>query len=107
MRRSPSPSSASNGACPRRIPTSPSQAGATTCSAGPSKMTRSGLITETCNVLAMLHRQSQLFARFNHVSNTALHVERLLREVVELAFHHPLERFDRVLQLHVFTFVPG
>jgi hypothetical protein len=46
-RRSPSPRSAISGAWPRRIPSSPSQAGAITESASPSKTVRSGEMTTT------------------------------------------------------------
>ncbi len=48
-----------------------------------------------------------LFVGLEHVVDGALHVERLLRNFVVLAFDHFLERTDRVGYLHVLTLASG
>src|ERR1700730_2048855 len=85
------------GACPVRMPTSPSNAGATTDSVVPSNSTASGEITETVSTRSTL----QLLGVLDDVVDAASHEERLLRQVVELAGHHALEAADRLLELHV------
>src|SRR5579884_1849378 len=49
----------------------------------------------------------QLFGLLKHVIDIALHIERLLGDIVVLAFHHFLETADGVRQLHVLAFNAG
>src|SRR5688572_15486402 len=82
------------------MPTWPSHAGATSEDASPEYTTFSGDTTRTWSVATsagLLH----LLGGLDHLFDAALHVEGLLREVVELARGHALERLDRRLELHV------
>src|SRR6266852_4670520 len=90
---SPSPRSAISGACPVRIPTSPSYAGATTESASPSNKTASGEITDTLSTCLL----GKLLSAFDHAVDPTLHEERLLGILIEFAGDKSLERRDRLL----------
>src|SRR5690606_30170716 len=95
-RSSPLPSSVSIGACPDSTPTSPSNAGATTDCAFPSKSTRSGEMTETLSIARASALQA--FGVGDDVLNATAHEEGLLGIVVELPLHQPLEGADGVFQ---------
>ena len=73
-----------------------------TCS---STNSRSGVATSSWNVSAMGY--PFIFCALQHVFDRALHVERLLRKLVVLAFDDFLEAADRVCQLHVLALEAG
>src|SRR5687768_9990452 len=87
------------------MPTSPSNAGATTESTLPSNSVRSGEITETLSGIATsASALRQPFGVLDDVVRAAAHEERLLGILIELALREPLERRDRLLELHVLPF---
>src|SRR6476620_9354497 len=81
------------------MPTSPSNAGATTADASPSNNTASGEINETLSTELRFLRH--LVGLLHDFFDRARHIERLLRQLVELARNEPLERRDGLLELHV------
>ena len=94
------------GACPGRIPTRPSQAGATTEAAGPSYTAFSADTTLTFNVFSLMPSSvygsssrslGELVALGDHLVDATLHVESLLGEVIELSVCHALERLDGLI----------
>ena len=79
----------------------PESATSATCSRTSS---RSGVATSSSNVSAIRVYAAAFFSCFGalqHVLDGALHVERLLGNVVVLAFHDLLEAADGVRHLHV------
>src|SRR6185437_1205026 len=104
-RNVPLPNAVIIGAWFVRIPTSPSKAGAMTAVAWPSNSVASAEMTETVNTIG-----ASILERFrfgDRFLDSAHHVERLLRQVIELTGHHALERLDCLLELHVLAFDAG
>src|SRR5690242_8676857 len=93
IRSVPLPNSVIIGAWPVRMPTSPSNAGATNESVVPSNNTASGEITVTFSILPRSALCESLRV-LGHVLDRAGHEKRLLRQIVEFARDQPLERRD-------------
>src|ERR1035438_4970537 len=68
---------------------------------------RSGVATSRESVSAMALRLLQFRGFLQHFFDGSLHVERLLWQVVVLAFHNFAEALDGVGQLHVLALVAG
>src|SRR6185437_4619424 len=78
------------------MPTSPSNAGATTWVASPSNSVASGEISET---LSMGTSALQRLGFLDDLVNAAHHVERLLGKFVEFTGDDPLEARDGLLEV--------
>src|SRR6478609_9577887 len=88
-----------SGTWPGSTPNSPSAPGAVTSSTSVSMTAPRGVVSE--NRTRVLRFLLELLGLGAHVVDAALHVERLLRQVVALAVGDLLEAGDRVLDLDV------
>src|ERR1017187_7957819 len=103
----PMPSNPSSGAWPGRIPMYPCLPGSCRSLTRSRTKARSGVATSSSRVSAMGLLLLQLFRALQHFLDGALHVERLLRQVVVLAFDNFAEPLDGIGQLDVLALVTG
>src|SRR5215470_4941687 len=104
------PTSVISGACPGRIPSWPSLPGMSTSTTVSRSSCRSGVTTTNwiaSGSMISLDARLHLLRLFEHFFNRAHHVERLLRDVVVLAFHDFLEAAHGVFDLHILAFEAG
>src|SRR5579863_121757 len=107
----PGRSTVTSGACPARMPISPSMPGRSTCSTSSENSTRSGETNSKCSaamdqilrwrMLACdaLGFFGQFLALLNRFLDGSNHVERGFRQMIVFAFDQALESLDGVLQV--------
>src|SRR5215470_20036954 len=102
------PSSVMRGACPGKMPSSPSAPGRVTSLTGKLSSCRSGVTTTSCKESGIrLRARLHLFGFFERFLDCADHVKRLLRNIVVLALNDFLKAANRVFDLYVLAFEAG